>query len=42
MEKVYHGEVYYYVDTICVYEVVYDVYENDRGNHIYEPIDTIK
>ena len=31
-------ETYYYVDTIVVDDVIYDVYENDRGNHQLVPI----
>lgn len=36
----YNGRTYYYVDTICVDEIVYDVYEDDFDNVIYKVIDT--
>ena len=36
----YKGVVYWYVDTICVDEIVYDIYEDDLGNVIYRVIGT--
>lgn len=41
MSKKINGETYWWVDTICVYEVLYDVYMNDRDQAIYIPFGTI-
>jgi len=41
MAKIINGETYWYVDTICCDEIIYDVYENDRGEHFYVMIDTL-
>ena len=38
MAKIIDGQTYYYVDTIVIDDVIYDVYENDRGNHKLVPI----
>lgn len=36
-----NGRTYWYVDTICVDEIIYDIYEDDYGNHIYRVSDTL-
>ena len=41
MAKLINGETYYYVDTICDDDLIYDVYENDREEVIYVPIDCL-
>lgn len=40
MSVIVDGVVFYYVDTICQDEVIYDVYEDDNDNHFYQVIDT--
>jgi len=35
------GQTYYWVDTVCVDEVIYDIYQNDNDEVIYKPIDTL-
>ena len=40
MSVIVDGVVFYYVDTICLDEVIYDVYEDDNDNHFYQVIDT--
>ena len=41
MSKKINGETWFYVDTICDEDLVYDIYENEQGEHIYEVIDTL-
>ena len=41
MSKKINGETYYYVDTIYDDELIYDVYQNDRDETIYEVVDTL-
>lgn len=41
MSKRINGQTWYYVDTICDDDLVYDVYENELGEVIYEVIDTL-
>lgn len=41
MAKVINGETWYWVDTICDDTFVYDVYENELGEHYYEIVDTL-
>ena len=41
MSKQINGETWWYVDTICDEDMVYDVYQNDRDETIYEPVDTL-
>jgi len=36
----FNGDTYYLVDVIEVDEVIYEVYQNDRDEVIYKPIDT--
>lgn len=36
----FNGRTYYYVDTICVDEIIYDVYQDDYDNVIYKVVDT--
>lgn len=36
-----NGITYYYVDTICVDEVIYDVYQDDNDNTFYKMVDTL-
>ena len=41
MAKTINGEIWYYVDTICDDDLVYDIYENEQGEHFYEIVDTL-
>lgn len=41
MAKVINGKTWYWVDTVCVDEIIYDVYEDEYGNHHYEVSDTL-
>lgn len=41
MSKKINGQTWYYVDTICDDDLIYDVYENDLGEHHYEVVDTL-
>lgn len=42
MAKNINGQTWYYVDTICDDDLVYDVYENEiTGEVIYEVVDTL-
>ena len=41
MAKEFNGKTYYWVDTVMVEEVIYDVYEDDFENYIYVAIDTL-
>lgn len=41
MSKKINGQTWYWVDTIYDNDFVYDVYENEQGEHIYEIIDTL-
>ena len=36
-----NGKTYYYVDTICEDEIIYDVYEDDFGNIYYQVADSL-
>lgn len=36
-----NGRTYYYVDTIVVDEIIYDVLEDSHGNKIYKLVDTL-
>ena len=35
------GKTYWYVDTQVIDEVIYDIYQDDKGNVFYKAIDTI-
>lgn len=41
MAKTINGQTWYYVDTIYDEDFIYDVYENDFGEHFYEIVDTL-
>lgn len=41
MSIIVNGRRYQWVDTICVDEIIYDVYEDDYGNYIYRVSDTL-
>lgn len=41
MKKVINGETWYYVDTVIVDEVIYDIYENDNGEHFYARVSSL-
>lgn len=41
MSKKINGETWFYVDTVCDDDLVYDVYENEQGETFYEVIDTL-
>ena len=36
-----NGRTYWYVDTVCVDEVVYDIYQDEYDNVVYKAIDTL-
>lgn len=36
-----NGRTYWYIDTICVDEVIYDVYQDEYGSVFYKQIDTL-
>lgn len=36
-----NGKTYFWVDTICVDEIIYDVYEDEYGNTYYQVSDTL-
>lgn len=36
-----NDKLYYWVDTICVDEVIYDVYQSDDDEVIYKAVDTL-
>ena len=42
MSKKINGRTYYYVDTIVVDDIIYDVYQDDYDNTIYQPIDIVR
>lgn len=35
-----NGKTYWYVDTICVDEIIYDVYQDDNDNTFYKVVGT--
>lgn len=35
------GRTYYYVDTICVDDIIYDVYQDEYDNVFYKAIDSL-
>lgn len=41
MAKVINGETWFYVDTIYDDDLIYDVYQNDRDEVIYEVVGTL-
>ena len=41
MKKQVNGETYWHVDTIYDDDLIYDVYENDRDEVIYEVVGTL-
>lgn len=41
MSVVVKGRTYYYVDTVCIDEIIYDIYEDDYGNQYYQVSDTL-
>lgn len=41
MSKKINGETWYWVDTIYDDCLIYDVYENDLGEHHYEVVGTL-
>lgn len=41
MAKVINGETYYYVDTTYDEDLIYDIYESDRGEVFYEVVGTL-
>jgi len=36
-----NGRTYYYVDTVCIDEIIYDIYEDEYGNIHYQVSDTL-
>lgn len=40
MARIIEGKLYYWVDTIFDEDMIYDIYEDNRGNQIAIPIDT--
>lgn len=41
MAKVINGETYWYVDTTYDEDLIYDIYQNDRDEVIYEIVGTM-
>lgn len=41
MSKQINGQTYWWVDTICEDEILYDVYQNDRDEVVYLPFGTL-
>lgn len=41
MSKQINGETWYYVGTTYDEDLVYDIYQNDRDETIYEIVDTM-
>ena len=41
MSKEINGSTWYWVDTICDDDLIYDVYQNDRDEVFYEVVDTL-
>lgn len=41
MAIIVNGRRYYYIDTICVDEIIYDVYEDEHGHIYYKVSDTL-
>lgn len=41
MSKTINGETWWYVGTTYDEDLVYDIYQNDRDETIYEVIDTL-
>lgn len=41
MAKVINGETYWYVDTTYDEDLIYDIYQNDRDEVIYEVVGTM-
>ena len=41
MAKQINGETWYYVDTVCDDELIYDVYQNDNDETFYEIVGTL-
>lgn len=41
MSKKINGTIWYYVDTVCDEDLVYDIYENEQGETFYEVVDTL-
>lgn len=40
LQIIVHGVVYDYIDTVCIDEIIYDVYQDQYDNVIYKVIDT--
>jgi len=41
MSKTINGQTWWYVDTVCDDDLIYDIYENDLGEHRYEVVGTL-
>lgn len=41
MTLIVNGETYYYVDTIYDEDLIYDIYQNDRDQVVYEIVGTM-
>ena len=41
MAKQINGETYYYVDTVYDEDLIYDIYQNDRDEVVYEVVGTM-
>ena len=41
MAKVINGETYWYVDTTYDDDLIYDIYQNDRDEIIYEIVGSL-
>mgnify|MGYP003324867953 CR=1 FL=1 len=41
MAKQINGETWYYVDTVCDEELIYDIYQNEQGETFYDVVGTL-
>ena len=41
MSKKINGEIWYYVDTIYDDDLIYDIYQNENDETIYEIVGTL-
>lgn len=41
MAKNINGETYYLIDVVCDEDFVYEVYQNDRDEVVYIPIQSL-
>ena len=42
MSKIIHGEKYTLIDVIVIGEIIYDIYENEKGHRVKIPCDYLR